>query len=244
MRAPTAALVVPALNEAETIASVVTSFRDAQTPDGTPWVADVVVVDNGSEDGTGAVAARHGATVVTEPRRGYGQACLAGLAYLRRRAGGPPDVVVFADADGACDAADLPRLVGPILSGAADMVLGARTRRAEPGALTRPQRWGNLLASSLIHRLYGVHFSDLGPYRAIDWRSLEILRMGDTNYGWTVEMQVKAARRGLRVQEVDVAHRVRAGGASKVSGTWRGVLGAGTKIIWTVLRHSAGRAAG
>jgi len=193
----------------------------------------VIVVDNGSSDRT-AEAARHGgAQVVREPRRGYGQACLAGMAVLNDEA----QIVAFMDADGSDDPADLARLLTPIEQGQADLVIGSRVRAArEAGSLTPQQRFGNGLATRLLRLLYGAHYTDLGPFRAIRRDALRQLAMQDAGYGWTIEMQIKALRQGLRVVEMPVRHRPRRAGKSKVSGSLRGSVLAGAKIIWTILR--------
>ncbi len=199
----------------------------------------VVVVDNGCRDRTVARAEAAGAVVVAERERGYGAACLTGIAALAAR--GAPDVVLFLDGDGADDPADLPALLAPLAAGRADLVLGSRTMtgaRAEPGALLPQQRFGNWLATRLLAGLHGAHHTDLGPYRAIRWAALERLAMRDRGFGWTIEMQIKAAQRGLRVVEVPCAWRRRRGGASKISGTIRGTVGAGWTILSTVVRYS------
>ncbi|MBK8014557.1 MAG: glycosyltransferase family 2 protein [Deltaproteobacteria bacterium] len=232
-----AALIIPALNEAESIGGVVAGFVAAERRPGVRWLDEVIVVDNGSTDATSRVAEDAGATIVTERQRGYGAACLAGLAYLRDRAPGPPTIVVFADGDGANVPDDLGTLLAPIERGAASMVIGARDRRAEPGSLTLPQRFGNVLAARLMRHLYGAQYSDLGPFRAIRWDALTALGMKDLNYGWTVEMQLKAVKLGVPATEVDVRNRCRVGGQSKVAGTVRGVVGAGVKILWTIFRY-------
>jgi glycosyltransferase involved in cell wall biosynthesis len=195
-------------------------------------------VDNGSTDATAAVALRGGATVVAEPRRGYGAACLAGLAQLRER---PPVVVVFLDADHSDDPAELDLVLAPIVRGAADLVIGSRmlgTR--EPGALSPVQAFGNALAASLMRILFAGRFTDLGPFRAIRWDALERLAMRDRAYGWTVEMQARALRARLRCVEVPVHYRRRRQGASKISGTLRGVWGAGSQILITIARVRLG----
>lgn len=200
-------------------------------------VRDVIVVDNGSRDGTGAAAAARGCVVVTEPRRGYGSACLAGLAFLSSRVT-PPDAVAFLDADHSDHADELPLLIAPIADGRADLVIGSRALgRSERGALLPQQRFGNALAAFLIRRLYGVAVSDLGPFRVITWEALARIGMGDRDYGWTAEMQVKAAKAGLRYAEVPVSYRRRAG-KSKIAGTVRGTVGAGVKILYTIFRYS------
>jgi len=226
----TIAVVIPALNEALSVGRVIDAIP--------PWVDDVVVADNGSTDGTADVARRCGARVVTEPRRGYGSACLAGIAALSR-----PDIVVFLDADFSDHPEEMPQLVDPILDGQADMVIGSRTRgHANPGALTLQARFGNGLACALMRLFWGRRHTDLGPFRAIRSSTLESLHMRDRNYGWTVEMQIKALVCGARVREVPVSYRKRIG-RSKVSGTVRGVIGAGTKILWTILRSALARRA-
>ncbi|NOY83096.1 MAG: DUF2064 domain-containing protein [Kiritimatiellaeota bacterium] len=213
------AVVIPALNEEASLGKVVEAIPE--------WVDHVVVVDNGSVDATAEVGRKAGARVVREPRRGYGQACLAGLAVVRNKA----DVVVFLDADFSDDPNCMDRLVDPVATGAADLVIGSRTLgEREKGALTLQARFGNWLACRLIRLFWGVGYTDLGPFRAADAAALERLQMQDRDYGWTVEMQIKAACRGLRVREVPTPYRRRVG-KSKISGTVRGVLGAGTKIL-------------
>jgi glycosyltransferase involved in cell wall biosynthesis len=230
-------LVIPARDEEQCIEAVVRGFVNAQDPRGTPWLDEVVVGDNGSLDATAARARAAGATVVHEPRPGYGSACLAALAYLRTRPQGPPAVVVFADGDGSNDPQDLGVLLEPLLKGYADFVIGARSRPEDRSAMSFPQRFGNRLACTLMRPVAHVAYQDLGPYRAIRWSALERLGMCDPNYGWTVEMQLKAVKAGLRVREVLVRNHARIGGQSKVSGTVKGVVGAGYKIIFTILRY-------
>jgi hypothetical protein len=181
------------------------------------------------------VAAARGARVVREARRGYGRACLAGLAAL------PPDItiVAFADSDGTDAPEDFSRLIEPIVHGEADFVLGSRLAGVrEAGALTPQQHFGNWLATTLLRLLAGARYTDLGPYRALRRAALESLHMQDTDYGWTIEMQIKAHRQGLRIREIPTAYRKRRAGESKVSGTLRGTLMAGTKILWTILKYS------
>lgn len=230
-------LVIPARDEAECIGSVVAGFVGARNESGAPWFDEVVVADNGSRDQTGALAQKAGATVVFEARPGYGSACLAALDLLRARRAGPPEIVVFADGDGSNDPADLSALLEPIRKGYADLVIGARARPEDRASMSFTQRFGNRLACSLMRPMAKVAYTDLGPYRAIRWVSLEKLGMADRNYGWTVEMQLKAVRFGLRIREVTVRNHDRLGGRSKVSGTVRGVAGAGYKIISTILRY-------
>ena len=221
---------LPALNEEASLPGVLAPLV------GHPLLRRVVVVDNGSTDATWAVAAAAGAVPVWCPWRGYGSACLAGL---RRLAGDPPDAVVFLDADGADDPADLEAVLGPLVAGTADLVVGSRVLgAAEAGALTPVQRFGNALSCRLMALAFDARFTDLGPFRAVTWAGLQRLEMADLDFGWTVEMQAKAARRGLRCAEVPVAYRRRRAGQSKVSGTVRGSAQAGAKILWTIGREA------
>jgi glycosyltransferase involved in cell wall biosynthesis len=215
------AVVIPALNEAPALPHVLPAIPS--------WVAEVIVVDNGSRDATAAVAAGLGARVVSEPRRGYGQACLSGIAALSPGI----DTVVFMDADASDRPEEMDRLLAPIVAGAADMVIGSRPLGAEPGSLTPVQRFGNALSCWLIRLLWRVRFTDLGPFRAITRPALARLEMQDRNFGWTVEMQVRAAGRGLRCAEIPVTYRRRIG-QSKVSGTISGSVKAGVKILWVI----------
>ena len=225
MAAPRIVVVIPALDEEEAIGAVVREIP--------PIVHEVIVVDNGSRDRTPEAARAAGARVVSEPRRGYGHACLAGIA-----AAGEVDVFVFLDGDHSDYPAQLVDVVAPILEGRADLVIGSRQRgRREAGAHPWHAVLGTRACVGLMNLLAGSRATDLGPFRAITAETLQRLDMRDRSYGWTVEMQVKAARQGLRVVEVPVDYRPRIG-RSKVSGTVRGTIGAGTKIIATILRHS------
>jgi rSAM/selenodomain-associated transferase 2/rSAM/selenodomain-associated transferase 1 len=226
MQRPRIAVIVPALNEELSIGHVLKAVPALEAE------MDIVVVDNGSTDRTAQVARQHGARVVQEPRRGYGAACLKGLASLAN-----PDLVVFLDADYSDHPEELGRLVEPILAGRADFVVGSRMRDAEPGALTLPQRFGNALACSLMRWRWGGPFTDLGPFRAIRHDALQRLEMTDRDFGWTVQMQIRALQHGLRVLEVPVRYRRRLG-VSKISGTIKGVLRAGTKILYTFFREA------
>ncbi|MAE63392.1 MAG: UDP-glucose--dolichyl-phosphate glucosyltransferase, partial [Phycisphaeraceae bacterium] len=176
-----------------------------------------------------------GAVVVDEPKPGYGSACLAGLEWIARQ-DPPPDIVAFLDADLADDPAQLPVLCAIVAAADADLVIGSRHRRAEPGSLTSTQRFGNRLSCWLIRHLAGGRFTDLGPMRVIDYATLLRLGMVDRTWGWTVEMQFKAAATGVRAAEVDVPYRRRRAGDSKISGTWIGSARAGFKILLTVAR--------
>jgi glycosyltransferase involved in cell wall biosynthesis len=243
-------VVIPALNEEASLPGVLADLAALRVPGPAggavqaPWLRRVVVADNGSTDGTARVAAAGGAEVVAAPRPGYGSACLAGLAHLR--ATGPPEIVAFLDADHSDYPEELPRVVGPILAGRAELVIGSRVLGdCQPGALLPQARAGNLVACLLIRLLYGHRYTDLGPFRAIRWQALERIGMRDPDFGWTAEMQVKALRCGLAVEEVPVSYRKRVG-VSKITGTVRGTLLAGYKILWTVARYalgSGGRAA-
>jgi len=221
-------VVIPALNEEQAVGRVI-----ADVP---AWVDEIVVVDNGSHDGTARAARTAGAHVVTEAERGYGAACQAGIRALRA-----PDIIVFLDGDYSDRPQEMASLIDPIAAGEADFVVGSRVRgRRGPGALTPQQRFGNWLACRLIRRIWGTACSDLGPFRAIRTDALRALDVRDRAYGWTVEMQLKAAESGLRYLEVPVSYRARIG-VSKISGTLRGSLLAGVTIL-TVIARSAWRA--
>jgi glycosyltransferase involved in cell wall biosynthesis len=221
------AVLIPALNEAASIGAVVQRLRAA-------GLARIIVADNGSRDATAQIAANAGARVVSEPRRGYGAACLAAIATLEPDI----DIVAFTDADGADVVEDLPSMIARIASGEVDMVVASRALgHAEPGAMTPPQRFGNWLASALVSASWRVKMTDLGPMRAIRRSALDGLAMADRDFGWTVEMQVKAARAGLRYREIPTDYRRRAG-ISKISGTITGVVRAGAKILWVIAREA------
>lgn len=224
-------ILIPARDEAAALPLVIAGLPRA----GEGWrLRRIVVADNGSRDATASVARAAGAEVVSEPDAGYGRACLAGLAHLRAM---PPDVVVFVDGDHSDDPADLARVLAPLVMGEAQLVVGSRVLgEREPGAFTPVQEFGNVLASALLRLLWGVRATDLGPFRAVRWPALEQLRMRDTDFGWTVEMQARAARAGLAMTEVPVSYRRRRQGRSKIAGTFSGSLRAGVKILATIAR--------
>jgi len=221
------AVIIPAHNEERSLPLVLDAI-----PAG--LVEEVVVVDNASTDRTADAARSRGATILFEPRRGYGAACLRGLEHLKTTR---PDVVVFLDADYSDHPEEMPGLLEPIARGGADLVIGSRVLGTrERGALLPQARAGNWLATRLIRMLYGGRFTDLGPFRAVRFEALLALGMADRDFGWTAEMQVKALRRGLRVVEVPVSYRRRIG-ASKITGTVSGTVKAGAKILWTIGRN-------
>jgi glycosyltransferase involved in cell wall biosynthesis len=223
-------VVIPALNEEEPIADVVRDCLATKIP------GEVIVVDNGSNDRTGERARSAGAKVVSEPTPGYGRACLAGVQAVSPES----EIIVFLDGDGSDCPEFMNQLVDPIAAGTHDFVIGSRTRgQREPGSMNAQQIFAGYLAGWLLSILYGVRYTDMCPFRAIRRESLQKLSMSEKTYGWNLEMQMKAARAGLRILEVPVNHRCRAGGVSKVSGTLRGTFVAGTRILTTLLRIAA-----
>ncbi len=222
-------VVIPAFNEAKSIALVLRDLPDL--------VDEVVVVDNRSTDGTADEAEKAGATVLFESQKGYGYACLKGIAYLAQKAK-PKDIVVFLDGDYSDYPEELEQLIDPILKNEALFSLGTRvTPQLEKKALTPQQRFGNALATQLMKLFFGSRFTDLGPFRAIEWETLEGLKMSDKTYGWTVEMQLKVLKKNIPYAEIPVRYRPRIG-VSKVSGTLRGTLMAGYKILLWIFTYS------
>jgi glycosyltransferase involved in cell wall biosynthesis len=222
-------VIIPAHDEAGAIAQVINDIPKE-------LVSEIIVVDNASKDNTREIATNAGATVVTEAVPGYGKACLRGIQYLASKSG-QPDIVVFLDGDYSDFPDKMQLLIDPIYEERAELVIGSRALGdLEPGSMTVPQIFGNWLATRLIRWFFGYHFTDLGPFRAIKYDELLRLNMQDEDFGWTVEMQVKAAKQGLKCLEVPVPYRKRIG-QSKISGTIRGTILAGHKILWTIFKN-------
>lgn len=220
-------VIIPALNEAACIGAVTREARQQS-------VARVIVVDNGSTDATALEARAAGAEVILESRRGYGYACTAGVCAAR-----DADVLVFMDADGSFSANELPNLLAPIQAGRADLVLGARTlTELSSDVMPFQQRFGNRLTAFLLRRLYHLRVTDLGPFRAVRRDLVEELRLQEMTYGYPTEMIVKAARRGAQLAQVPVSYSARRAGTSKVSGTLRGTVLAGYRILSVTLRYA------
>ena len=218
-------VIIPVFNEQDAIEKVI-----GDIPSDLP--TEIIVVDNGSTDQTAKRAAAMGARIVPENRRGYGSACLAGIAATNQ-----PDIVVFIDGDYSDHPNEMPTLIAPILENGADLVIGSRMLgNREPGALMIQARFGNWLATYLIDLLFKVRYTDLGPFRAISYNALMELDMQDTTFGWTVEMQVKAAKQALKACEVPVSYRRRIG-VSKITGTLKGTIKAGWKILFTIFKY-------
>jgi glycosyltransferase involved in cell wall biosynthesis len=220
-------VIIPALNEEEPIGDVVRAVADTHIP------PEIIVVDNGSTDATGQHAREAGARVISEPQRGYGRACAAGIRSLSPEC----DIVVFLDGDGSDCPEFMNQLVDPIVAGKYDFVIGSRTRgQRERGSMNTQQVFAGRFAGWLLSILYGVRYTDMCPFRAIRRDALGRVGMREKTYGWNLEMQMRAARAGLRIHEVPVNHRRRTGGVSKVSGTLRGTFVAGARILATFLR--------
>ncbi len=223
-------VIIPAYNEQDSIGNV---LRDIPKD----LVREIIVCNNNSTDNTKAVALENGATVVDQPLKGYGNACLKGMAHIKAKPlSDHPDIVVFLDGDYSDHPEEMTKLVAPIIVGNMDMVIGSRALgNMESGAMMPQQIFGNWLATNLIRLFYNYSFTDLGPFRAIKWQQLLALDMQDKTFGWTVEMQVKAAKHKLKCTEIAMTYRKRIG-VSKVSGTLKGTILAGHKILWTIFK--------
>ncbi len=229
MTKPDIRVIIPAFNEQNAVGLVIDEIPKQ-------LVSEIIVVDNGSTDDTFEQASNRGATTLKEPTRGYGNACLKGMEHIANSSA-KPDIVVFLDGDHSDYPEQMEDLIQPIVEDKADLVIGSRALgQKEKGSMTPQQVFGNWLATFLIKRLYRVRFTDLGPFRAIRYGSLLTINMQDRTYGWTVEMQLKAAKLNLRTMDVPVDYRQRIG-VSKVSGTLRGTIGAGYKIIYTIFKY-------
>ena len=226
---PSIKVIIPAYNEADSIAKVIKDIPNN--------VEEVIVVSNNSTDDTEANAQQAGATVLSEPRKGYGYACLKGMHYIAKQKR-QPDIIVFLDGDYSDYPEELTKIVAPILNEDLDFVIGARVKRLrEQGAMTPQQIFGNWLACVLMKLMFGAKFTDLGPFRAIKYDKLLALDMEDKTYGWTVEMQLKALKQKLSYTEIPVNYRNRIG-VSKVSGTVKGSVMAGIKILGWIFKYS------
>lgn len=222
-------IIIPAFNESTSVGKVISDIPKH-------LVKEIIVVNNGSTDDTIRVAEDAGATVISENRKGYGYACLKGIDYLKAKAK-QNDIVVFIDGDYSDFPKEIGLVIDPILNSNAELVIGSRALgQRQPGAMLAQQIFGNWLATRLIKLFYNTSFTDLGPFRAITWKALQQLNMNDKTYGWTVEMQVKAAKLKLNCTEVPVSYRKRIG-VSKVSGTINGTIMAGYKILLTIFKN-------
>ncbi len=229
MKRPRISVIIPAFNEENAVGRVVKEIPKE-------WIDHIIVVNNASTDDTRISAEKEGAIVIDQPLKGYGNACLMGIEYLIKLEI-KPEIVVFLDADYSDYPEELPQLVKPIIDQNYDMVIGSRALgNRDKGSMTFPQIFGNWLATNLLKLFYGYHFTDLGPFRAIKYEQLLAINMVDKTYGWTVEMQVKAAKNKLKCTEVPVNYRNRIG-TSKVSGTVKGAVSAGYKILYTIFKY-------
>ena len=229
MSNPTIYVIIPVYNEEASIANVIGDIPEI--------VSEIIVVNNNSTDETASIAENNGATVLSEKNKGYGNACLTGLGYISEKQQ-PPDIIVFLDGDYSDYPEELTKIISPIIEDNIDFVLGARTAKLrQKGAMTIPQIFGNWLATSLMRLFFGSKFTDLGPFRAIKYAKLLELHMEDKTYGWTVEMQLKVIKKKYSYVEVPVNYRKRIG-VSKVSGTAKGVIFAGIKILGWIFKYS------
>jgi glycosyltransferase involved in cell wall biosynthesis len=225
---PIVYVIIPAFNESQSIGKVIDDIPDL--------VSEIIVVDNASTDNTGTIAKEKGAIVLRENRKGYGYSCLKGINYIKEKAD-KKDVIVFLDGDYSDYPGEIELLVSPIISSDVDLVIGSRVLgQRQKGSMLFQQIAGNWLATTLIKLFYNAHFTDLGPFRAITWDALELIDMKDKTFGWTVEMQVKAAKLNLKFIEIPVSYRKRIG-LSKVSGTIKGTILAGYKILLTIFKN-------
>ncbi len=231
-------IIIPALNEQASIGKVLAAINQTCQAIQPVLLLETVVADNGSTDQTAAIATQHGAKVLYQPKRGYGNACLCAIDYLKqKKAPDVPHIVVFLDADFSDNPAEMPQLLQPIINQNYDLVIGSRALgNRQQGSMTPQQIFGNWLATNLLRWFYGVKFTDLGPFRAIKFDKLLALQMKDTTYGWTVEMQLKAAKMRFQITEIPVNYRRRVG-FSKISGTIKGTVLAGYKIITTIFKY-------
>ena len=228
MKVPIIDVIIPAYNEEKSIASVINDIPKN-------IVRDIIVCDNNSHDKTAQIAASLGSVVVSEKRKGYGSACLKGLSYIETKVT-KPDIVVFLDGDYSDYPEEMNQLISPIVDGDYDLVIGSRALgQLEKGSMQVQQVFGNWLATTLIKMIYNYSFTDLGPFRAVKYDALKAIDMVDKDFGWTVEMQVKAAKMKMKTIEVPVSYRKRIG-KSKVSGTIKGTILAGHKILWTIFK--------
>lgn len=229
---PLIAVLIPALNEAQNIGKVI---------DGIPeWINRIVVCDNNSTDDTARIAREHGAETVLETRRGYGAACAGAVAHVKNGSGQKPEILVFMDGDFSDDPGEIEALIEPIIAQNMELVIGSRTQGScEKGALSLTQRFGNWLSCRLTSLFFEFEYTDLGPFRAITSDALDRLTLDNLGYGWTIQMQVRAARQKLRIAEIPVCYRNRAAGKSKVSGSIRGIVGAGTTILYIIFAEAA-----
>ena len=226
---PKIVVVIPAYNEEQSIGKVVNDIPKV-------WVSDVIVCSNNSIDRTVEVAKKAGAIVLEEEKKGYGWACMKGINFANQM-DVKPDIIVFLDGDYSDYPQELPLVVQPIIERNMDLVIGSRALgKQESGSMTFPQRFGNWLSTRMMHLFYGVKYSDLGPFRAMKFDKLLELNMSEMTFGWTIEMQIKAAKQKMNSCEVPVNYKVRIG-ESKVSGTVKGAVMAGVKILWSIVKY-------